>query len=76
MKDLGESPSTISSPQKEKYYPSITLTTDDLGKGIEVGENITIKAVCKVVSIDISMGEKKRYRLELRKFEKVNDEKE
>ena len=72
MKDLGEKMGEVS-PPKEKYYPSITLTTEDLGKGIEVGENITIKAICKVVSIDISMGEKKRYRLELRKFEKINN---
>jgi len=70
MKDMGEKIGK-STMEKEKYYPSVNLTKEDIGDK-DVGDEFDMTIHCKVVGCDISQGEKKRYRIEFRKFDIKN----
>lgn len=53
MKDMGMKYGEISKvEQNEKHYPSISLPTDKFGlKSMQVGEEFTMTAKCRVKSI-------------------------
>ena len=66
--DLAEKPGVPTALKEQRaYYPSFSLDKTDLGDKM-VGAEISIEAKCKIVSADISMGQKTRYRLEIHKI--------
>lgn len=69
--DLGEKLNAeVPSSSDRIFYPSFSISASDLGGSHEVGDSIEVTMKLKVVSADISLGEKKRFRLEIRELKK------
>lgn len=77
MYDVGTKPQEISSSSKsEKYYPSLSFTSEELPclKGMDVGDKINLLMQCEISGLNKNNKDKTSYTLKIKKAGEESEE--